>query len=72
MLPNVSSALLGWTQPVLVKTVTTTTVDFVETEVVTGETVQAVVQPTKKTTSMPIPWTGHSLTSPCTAKRCWR
>jgi hypothetical protein len=50
MLPNVSSALLGWTQPVLVKTVTTTTVDFVETEVVTGKTVQAVVQPTKKTT----------------------
>jgi len=50
MLPNVSSALLGWTQPVLVKTVTKTTVDFVETEVVTGETVQAVVQPTKKTT----------------------
>ena len=50
MLPNVSSAPLGWTQPVPVKTVTTTTVDFVETEVVTGETVQAVVQPTKKTT----------------------
>ena len=50
MLPNVSSAPLGWTQPVLVKTVTTTTVDFVETEAVTGKTVQAVVQPTKKTT----------------------
>ena len=49
MLPNVSSALLGWTQPVLVKTVTETTADFQPVTVVTGENVQAVIQPTKKT-----------------------
>lgn len=49
MLPNVSSALLGWTQPVLVKTVTETTVDFKPVTVVTGKNVQAVIQPTKKT-----------------------
>jgi len=49
MLPDVSSALLGWTQPVLVKTVTETTVDFKPVTIVTGSTVQAVIQPTKKT-----------------------
>lgn len=49
MLPNVASALLGWTLPVLVKTITETTVDFQPVTTVTGNTVQAVVQPTQKT-----------------------
>lgn len=48
-LPNVSDALLGWTQSLLLKTVTTTSVDFVDTTVVTGELIEAVVQPTKLT-----------------------
>ena len=49
MLPNVSDALAGWIIPLLVKTVTTTRVDFVDTEIVTGDTINAVVQPTQKT-----------------------
>lgn len=50
MIPNVADALPGWTQEVLVKTVTTTTVDFEPTTTVTGEAMDAVVQPTQKTT----------------------
>ena len=49
MLPNVKNALTGWTQPVKVKAVTRTTVDFVLSESVTVRTIPAVVQPTKKT-----------------------
>lgn len=50
MLPNVARAFARWTEPVVVKTVTVTTVDFVETETVTAQTVQAMVQPTQQTT----------------------
>lgn len=49
MLPNVADALPGWTQAALVKTVTETTIDFKPVTVVTGQTVQAVIQPTQKT-----------------------
>lgn len=49
MIPNVSDALDGWTIPVTLKTVIKTTVDFKPTVVVTGETIEAVVQPTQKT-----------------------
>lgn len=49
MILDVSDALGDWQQPVLLKTVTTTTVDFVPTTAVTGVVIQAVVQPTKKT-----------------------
>jgi hypothetical protein len=45
MLPNMASALDGWEIPVILKTVTETSVDFVVSQVVTGETVQAVIQP---------------------------
>lgn len=49
MLPNVKNALTGWMQPVKVKAVTRTTVDFVLSESVTVRTIPAVVQPTQKT-----------------------
>lgn len=49
MLPDMSDVLLEWEQPILLKTKTTASVDFVETEIVTVETVQAVVQPADKT-----------------------
>lgn len=49
MIPNVADALVGWTQPVLLKTVSKTTVDFQPVVIVTGATIEAVVQPTKKT-----------------------
>lgn len=49
MLPNVSDALPGWEQEVSIKTVTTTTVDFKPTDVVTVKPFLAVCQPTKKT-----------------------
>lgn len=45
MLPNMASALDGWEIPITVKTVTETSVDFVVTQVVTAETIKAVVQP---------------------------
>ena len=48
-LPDVSAALLGWTQPLTIKTVTTTTVNFEPTTVVNCEPFEAVVQPTQKT-----------------------
>ena len=48
-LPDVSSALLGWTQTLLLKTVTTTTVRFEPVTVVTGVALEAVAQPTQKT-----------------------
>ncbi len=49
MLPNVKNALTGWMQPVKVKAVTRTTVDFVLSESVTVRVIPAVVQPTQKT-----------------------
>lgn len=71
MIPNVADALQGWMQPVLVKTVTTSTVDFQQVTVVTGKQVDAVIQPTQKTKLNAEPWTGHSRMSPCTVKNCW-
>ncbi len=44
MIPNVSGTLRAWERSVLIKTITTTSVDFVETEVVTGRTQLCVVQ----------------------------
>lgn len=44
MLPDVSDVLTEWEQSVILKTVTKTTVDFVETTVVTATPVQMVVQ----------------------------
>jgi hypothetical protein len=49
MLPNVKNALTGWMQPVTVKTLARTTVDFVLSESVTVRVIPAVVQPTQKT-----------------------
>lgn len=45
MLPNMSDVLTEWLQPVSLKTVTATTVDFVETVTVVVQPFQAVVQP---------------------------
>lgn len=47
-LPDVSGALDDWLVPILVKTITRETVDFVDANVVTGRTIQAVVQPQSK------------------------
>lgn len=44
-IPNVSSVLSGWTQTVGLKTVTTTTVDFVPSQSVSSVNISAVVQP---------------------------
>lgn len=49
-LPNVSSAFVGWAQPVTLKTVTTETVRFESVKTVTCKPFEAVVQPTKKNT----------------------
>lgn len=45
MLPNMSEVLTEWSQPVVLKTKTITTVDFVETVIVTATDIMAVVQP---------------------------
>lgn len=45
MLPDMSDVLAEWSQPVKLKTVSVTTVDFVETEVITSSDILAVVQP---------------------------
>ena len=45
MLPDMSDVLTEWSQPVKLKTVTTTSVDFVETEAVLVFDIMAVVQP---------------------------
>ena len=45
MKPNVSGALKAWEESYTVKTVSITTVDFVETEVVTGRSQRCVIQP---------------------------
>ena len=49
MLPDVSDALDGWTQPLTVKTVTKTTVDFQPVMTVTATTLECMAQPTKRT-----------------------
>lgn len=49
MLPDMSDTLIEWEQPVKLKTVTSTTVNFEPVTVVTVETIQAVVQPADKT-----------------------
>lgn len=49
MIMDVSFALDGWEQTVILKTVTKTSVNFVETVTVTGVDYLAVVQPTVKT-----------------------
>lgn len=48
MLPDVSDVLTEWEQSVILKTVTKTTVDFVETTVVTATPVLMVVQVAEK------------------------
>lgn len=48
-LPQVGGALIGWEQPVLVKTVTEDRVDFEPVQIVEGRDVLAVIQPTRKT-----------------------
>ena len=45
MLPDMSDVLTEWLQPVKLKTVTTTSVDFVETDVIVVAGILAVVQP---------------------------
>ena len=45
MLPDMSDVLTEWSQPVKLKTVTETTVDFVPTRTVVAATILAVVQP---------------------------
>lgn len=44
MLPNVAHVLTPWLQPVILKTKTTTSVDFEKTTVITTSNIQAVVQ----------------------------
>lgn len=50
MLPNVSRAVARWQQPIIIKTITKTELNFVKSEVITKQDSFAVVQPTKKTT----------------------
>lgn len=59
MLPDMSGVLTAWERPVLIKTVTTTKVDFVETEAVAGRTQLCVVQVAEKERLNPdtIDWT---------------
>lgn len=45
MLPDMSDVLTEWSQPVKLKTVTETTLDFVPTRTVTAASIMAVVQP---------------------------
>lgn len=48
MLPDMSSALSGWTQSVTLKTVTTTTIDFEPSTAIASTPIMAVVQPADK------------------------
>lgn len=49
MLPDMSEVLTEWEIPVIIKTITRATVDFVPTNTITTRTVRAVVQvPTKE------------------------
>lgn len=45
MLPDMSEVLTDWSQPITLKTVTETTVDFIPTTTVTVAPIMAVVQP---------------------------
>ena len=59
MLPDMSDVLTAWERPVLIKTVTTTTVDFEPVETVAGRTQDCVVQVAEKERLNPdtIDWT---------------
>lgn len=48
MLPDMSDALTEWEQSVILKTVTITTVDFIETKVITVTPVRMAVQVAEK------------------------
>lgn len=48
MLPDMSDVLIEWEIPVSLKTVTRQTVDFVDADVISVETILAVVQPAQK------------------------
>lgn len=48
MLPDMADTLDEWSMPYTIKTVTRTTVDFVEADIVAGRTVACVVQPAQK------------------------
>jgi len=48
MLPDMSDVLIGFEQDVTVKTVSTTTIDFVQTETVTARVQACVVQVAEK------------------------
>ena len=45
MLPDMSSVLTEWSQPIILKTVSETTIDFVPIVTVLGQDIMAVVQP---------------------------
>ncbi len=45
MLPDMSEVLTEWSQPIKLKTVSITTIDFVETITITAADIMAVVQP---------------------------
>lgn len=48
MLPQMTIGLIGLTQPLKLKTVTITSIDFEETEVITVATFQGAVHPAQK------------------------
>lgn len=48
MLPDMSDALEEWKLPYTVKTVTKQTVEFVESNIIVGRTIEAVVQVAQK------------------------
>lgn len=45
MLPDMSDVLTEWSQPVVLKTRTETTIDFVSTVIIAAQGIMAVVQP---------------------------
>ena len=45
MLPDMTDALSDWSDTYIVKAVTTSSVNFVETKTITGRSISAVVQP---------------------------
>lgn len=45
MLPDMSEVLTEWSQPVVLKTKTETTIDFIPVIVITAQDIMAVVQP---------------------------
>lgn len=58
MMPDVSDALLDWVSPYELKTVTRSTVDFVESTSVARSTINAMIQPADPTrlTAAQIDW----------------